>query len=394
MLFKQLAEKWVQGLDKRLALGKIKPASVATFKQRTRTHLLPALGEVDVADLRNGRVKAFAESLEAAGLKPKTIREYVALLKTILESYVNEDGEGILDLSKWRNEFIYSECENLDPLKQKRATVSLDAINAALKNRKAKVMHRVFIALATSAGMRVGEMLSIRYQGDDQSTTWSSDDRAIFVRQSVWGGKIQKPKTSAAVRRIDLSPPVNAMLAEYVSQAKTFAGDYLFRARPGLPLGPGTVNKFLRQNGIAGAHALRRARSRYLNEHGCPRNLLKEWLGHSLTADISDIYIGSAELEFRQKHAERIGTGLALDAATLPQRGVKLGRPRKPAVQKGTANLPHLKPAPVEEVIPEPDVVEIATTEPEQTPEPAQPISLDDLARAAAELNSLRKVLS
>src|SRR5271157_5380904 len=104
MLMQQLIEQWTVKQRKRVELGKLKPASLATFTSHVNTWIMPNLGQFEVEQIRNGVVKQFAETIAAAAKSPKTIREIVALVKQILESHVNQDGEPILDL-KWRNKF-------------------------------------------------------------------------------------------------------------------------------------------------------------------------------------------------------------------------------------------------------------------------------------------------
>lgn len=94
MLLSELAERWLQELDQRLALGKIKPASVSIF----RCYVRPGLGTLPVEEVRNGKLREFAESIAAnkvtgkKGLAPKTVREVLVTTRMILSSHQNEDG--------------------------------------------------------------------------------------------------------------------------------------------------------------------------------------------------------------------------------------------------------------------------------------------------------------
>lgn len=326
MQFRELAEAWLIKLQKRLELGKLKPASLAAFTSRVRTHAIPALGEFDVELVRNGKVREFAEAL-AVKLGPKSVRENVAVVKMVLQSYVDSDGEYLLDLGKWRASFIFENVK--DVTNQKRPTISREALSAIIANLDLKSCDRVFVALAASTGLRRGELLAVRYAAGNRSTSWSPEAGAIFVRKSIWGGKNQAPKSDAAIRRIDLADSVNQMLCQYVELEKKSLGDYLFCTRTGKPLTPSHVNeRILAPNGIPGMHSTRRYRANYLDQQGCPRNLLSEWLGHSLAANVTDIYIGVADEGYRKKWAENLGTGLDLAAATLPVSKLK-AKPRK-----------------------------------------------------------------
>jgi integrase len=67
----------------------------------------------------------------------------------------------------------------------------------------------------------------------------------------------------------------------------------------------------------AGEHAFRRYRDGYLRTQGCPAGLLKYWLGHSRTEDMSDLYDGSVHDEaYRMEMAEKLGTDFTVPSCT------------------------------------------------------------------------------
>jgi integrase len=289
MLFKELAEHWLADLRERVKLDNLKPASLATFVSRTNSHILPGLGDLEIESVRNGVVKTFAENLSTK-LGPKTTREVVALVKAILESHVNQDGEPILDL-KWNGQFIFKSTRKVG--KQHQPTISREALNAVLKNRNIKVRDRVLLALAASTGLRVGELRAVKINGEATSSSWDSGADVIQIRQSVWGGKLQAPKTQAAIRQIDLSTPVNRMLADFTAGRQ--AGEFLFATKTGKPLGEKYIEKYITvPNQVPGMHSLRRYRATWVEEQGCPRSLRAAWMGHS-RGEIADLYDKSAE---------------------------------------------------------------------------------------------------
>lgn len=318
MQFKGLAENWLVKQRNRHALGKIKAASLSTFEQRVRAHLLPALGDLDIELIRNGVVKAFAENL-AVKLGPKTTRECVTLVKMILESHVDPDGEPILDL-KWRSAFIFEGVRDVG--KQKQQTIRSDKLNAILRNQEIKHRDRVLIALAGSTGLRISELLALRYRGGEEATTWDGAG-AVHVRRSIWKGQEQAPKTEASIRQVDIDAPTAKMLETFCLAENKKPGDFIFANRQGKPMMRAHVHHhILAPAGVPGAHSLRRRRATHLDERGTPRALVSAWLGHSTKGEgTSALYIKSQENEeFRRQHCERVGTGLDLDAAILPQR--------------------------------------------------------------------------
>jgi integrase len=313
MLTKELIDQWLAKQNKRVELGKLKPASLDAFTSYANNWISPRLGELELETIKNGRVKEFAEGLVAAGKAPKTVREVLMTLKSILLSHRNEDGEALLDLSKWNLSFITEDIPSIG--KQKQPTISREALNAILKNRSIKVRDRVLIGLGAATGLRIGELLALKICGTgtigEENTIWDRENRVILVRKSVYRGQLQLPKTDAAIRDVDLSTPVQNMLIEFAKGRQS--GEFVFATKTGKPLEPSHVQKFItNKNGVPGAHALRRYRVTWLETQGCPRGLEAAWIGHS-NGDITARYDKTAEdREFRRKQVERIGTGLEL----------------------------------------------------------------------------------
>lgn len=337
MLLKELVDQWLSRQRKQVELAKMKPASLAAFTSYANNHIIPGLGELSVTDIKNGVVKQFAEDLVAAKKSAKTIREILATLKMILHSHRDENGERILDLSKWDSQWI---CENVPAGKQKQPTISRDALNAIIRNRALKVRDRVLIALAASTGLRVGELLALKVSGGDEESSWTGD--VIHVRKSIWRGQLQLPKTTSAIRDIDLSTPVQIMLEKFAEGIKP--GTFLFASRSGKPLTVGYVNEeIMATAGVPATHALRRYRVTWLEEQGCPRGLEAAWIGHSMS-DVTSKYDKTAEdREFRRKQVERIGTGLDLDFAVKPQNEASsVAKPKKKSYRAAQVITPDI----------------------------------------------------
>jgi integrase len=209
-------------------------------------------------------------------------------------------------------------------------------------NKAVKVRDRVLLALLGATGLRIGELQALQMGPDpsDQNTVWDADARMIRVRKSVRRGKLQDPKTPAAVRDVDLSTPTNKMLQEFAKSRQQ--GEFLFCTKSGKPLEQSYINTYiLKPSGIPGCHALRRLRVSHLREAGCNEDILKWWLGHGNGSGITNRYSKLSEnLELRRTWAERVGTGLDLSVTTeiLAPRIHKT--PRKPKPVADIAALP------------------------------------------------------
>src|SRR5260370_1187169 len=91
----------------------------------------------------------------------------------------------------------------------------------------AKGQFRLLYALLGGTGLRIGEAMGLELQDV------SPDASAIRIKQSVWNGKRQAPKTHSALREIDLHPSLAAMLKGFIGERK--AG-LLFQTKNGKPL--------------------------------------------------------------------------------------------------------------------------------------------------------------
>jgi integrase len=175
----------------------------------------------------------------------------------------------------------------------------LEAIISSLKPKYAAL-----VALQAGTGLRIGEALGLKI------TDLSSDCRMLNVQRSVWRGREQQPKTSNAVRAVDISTPLALMLQEHVEGRS----GYVFATRDGKPLQPRTVLRNFHHAGAAfGFQALRRFRTKTLRRARVPEDLIRMWLGHAARV-VTDLYADGLKNDaaWRQEWCERAGLGFQL----------------------------------------------------------------------------------
>jgi integrase len=85
----------------------------------------------------------------------------------------------------------------IDEKKQRKPSLTASEVEQILARAKGRC--RVLFALLAGTGLRIGEALGLKI-GDHLSGDFST----IRVRQSVWRGSVQTPKTDNAVREIDV----------------------------------------------------------------------------------------------------------------------------------------------------------------------------------------------
>jgi integrase len=89
-------------------------------------------------------------------------------------------------------------------------------IKEAMRVRNAPTdKYRTIVALLLASGIRVGELVALRCGDDGEHSGWNQENSALAIRTTLWNGVEQSPKTLASIRMVDLSAPVNEMLAAY-----------------------------------------------------------------------------------------------------------------------------------------------------------------------------------
>jgi integrase len=296
--FRAQAERWIESLSTRRRKP-VKPATIWGWQHALDKWLLPILGDRTLSEVGNAALKELIEKMASAGLSAKTIINYTKVVKMIVASAVNSEGEQ-LHPRKWNHDFIGMPILRRE--EQHRPTVTeaeLEAILAA-----ANKQYRVLFALLAGTGLRIGEALALK------STHFSSDCRVLQVRRSIWHGQEQAPKTPNAVRVVDIAEPLSELLREYVADKR----GYLFAAKSGLPLQQRNVLRALHATGKkVGLHAFRRFRTETLRRARVPEDLTRLWLGHAKQS-VTDFYAGGLEKDeaWRREWCERTGLGFSL----------------------------------------------------------------------------------
>ena len=319
--FRQQANWWVEYMRTR----KRKPVASATldaWEDCLKNWLNPELGDIPLESVNNLAVKLLVAKMVATRkLGPKSINNYVQVVKMVVASAVNENGEQI-HTRKWNHEFI--DLPIVDKSKQNAPSISCEIMTGLAAWKKKR--ERMLFILCGAAGLRIGEALGLEI---DKHI--SEDSLTLFVRQKARGSKIEdRLKTDYSERAVDLHPSVAALLKEYIGDRKS---GLLFCTRDGKPLPQSNIvrhhlHKALEQlhyvnpftgTHKAGNHIFRRFRNTYLRNYtNCPEGLVKFWMGHA-PEDMSDRYDKIKEdVAFRKQVAERSGIGFELPSSIAP----------------------------------------------------------------------------
>jgi integrase len=296
--FRAQAEKWIDSLPARRRKP-VKPATIWGWQHTLDKWLLPNLGDMLLVDVGNAALKGLIEKMASAGLSAQSIVNYTKVVKMVVASAVNDEGEEIY-LRKWNHNFIGMPIVKRE--EQHRPTVT-EAELAEILTRTSK-RWAVLFALLAGTGLRIGEALALK------PTDLSPDYRVLHVRRSIWHGQEQAPKTPNAVRVVDIAEPLAQCLSEHVAGKS----EYLFAAKSGQPLQQRNVLRALHATGKkVGLHAFRRFRTETLRRVRVPEDLTKLWLGHSKQT-VTDFYASGLQKDeaWRREWCERAGLGFSL----------------------------------------------------------------------------------
>ena len=307
MTFQTQASKFMQTIATRQQ-DPVRANTLSTYKSLLNARILPVLGGLDLSEVKNGVVKRFFEGLRGK-LSPSTQRTVFNIIKQVVESAVNEEGDQLYPL-KWNHAFI--DVPTVKTAEQDAPIVSPKAIQNAI--RTARNEDKALYALLAGSGLRVGEALALCIgPDDDRNSFWQPETKTLTIRTTVVKGKIQTgTKTQAGIRAVDLSEELNVFLTKSLSHCET---GLLFKSEKGGIVRTNTAYEHLEEAGIQeGFHAFRRFRLTHLDAVGVPQGLQRYWGGHS-AGDVHESYVKMGEKILERKDwAQKAGLGFQLEA--------------------------------------------------------------------------------
>jgi integrase len=318
LTFREQAKHWFSHVENR----RRKPLALSTlelWEGCLNNWINPNIGDLPLSEVNNAVLKSLVAKM-VKGLSPKSIDTYSQVVKMVVASAVNDEGEEIYP-RKWNNEFI--DMPIVEEEKQNTPTFSTEVMKGLASWKKKR--ERMIFILCGAAGLRIGEALGIEI---DKHI--SPDFLTIFIKQKIHHGRVeQRLKTANGLRQVDIHPAIATLLKEFVGDRKS---GFLFCTRTGKPVSPSNIIrrhlhpalKKLKYVNMhtgthkAGNHAFRRFRNTFLRNYTeCPEGLYKYWLGHA-GKDMSDLYDKIKEdIQFRKKWAEQCGFGFEL-ASVVP----------------------------------------------------------------------------
>ncbi|MDB4930568.1 MAG: int [Myxococcaceae bacterium] len=257
MLFAQFAERWMRDY---VAVHN-KHSEQYTKRLVLRTRLLPAFGALELASITTAEVDRFKRKTMESDLKPKSINNYLTILRKCLSTAV--------DWGLMPNIPTIRLLKTSAPSFRYLTTEEVIALAAAADG----VWHDM-IVFAAQTGLRFSELTALEW------TDINLTNRMVTVRRGRVMRQISSPK-NYRIRHVPLS---NAVLDVLQARCKRDGLVFSYAERP---ISSQTAIVYLHaacmRAGIAphGWHVLRHTFASHLAQRGASLQALKELLGHS-----------------------------------------------------------------------------------------------------------------
>lgn len=294
--FETLATNW-----KASVLPKYKHSTQKNHRHIVDRHLVPRFGEMQMVDVTREAIQKYVGDLITDGYAPKTIDHIHDVLSAVLRTAV-----------KWGhlkdNPAHGVELPKVTTVRPKWALTTEQAIRLL---ETLPPLARTMVGLALLSGIRRGELFALRWR------TVNEQVRCLMIREAVYEGKFDKPKTEASVRDIPLADAVIQLMAEWRTRCKRIGPDDLvFSTWSGKSISP---NNVLRQQVYPACAALglprvswltlRRTYSSWAHERGVAGKVIAQLMGHTKVDTTLNVYTQVIDGAARTA-ADRVGSEL------------------------------------------------------------------------------------
>lgn len=305
--FKVQGEIWLKSLASRKR-NPLEQTTIDTRRYALDKWIYPFFEGKLLADVNNLAMKDFVEHI--SNLAPATIRDYSNIVKAVVASAINENGEQLFQRT-WNEEFIDA------PLVKHQKQPSTDKKGMENILKEATGRYRVLYALLAGCGpLRAGEALGLEI-----GKHISEDCRTLYIRQKAKRGEIQAyMKTQNGERDIDLCASLATMLKEFIGLRTsglfcTSTGRQILQT----DILRDSLHPILKKldHVKGGFNIFRRFRITELKKSDCPDALQHFWSGHAPT-HVSERYTKLLQdRDYRLGWAEKIGMGFVLPAVSV-----------------------------------------------------------------------------
>ena len=291
--FRTLADEW-----QNTVLPMYKHSTQKHRRFMLRKHLLPRFGDKAVCDITRQEIQVYVAHLTQQGYAPKSIDHVHDVLSAVLRTAVKW---GHLQENPARG-------VDLPKLKTVRPKWALTVQQTTALLERLPPLARAMVGLAILSGLRRGELFALRWRDLDE------ESRELTVREAVYDGAFDVPKTDAGLRHIPLSDVAVQLVGEWKRRAANVEPDALvFSTRTHKAISP---NNVLRREIFPACEALgipratwltfRRTYSSWCHDKGVPGKVIAQLMGHAHVDTTLNVYTQVLDGAMRSA-ADKIG---------------------------------------------------------------------------------------
>lgn len=268
----------------------LKYSSKKFYDNMVDAHLMPVFGDTQLRLISKDRVQGFLNAKAQGDSSWKTVKHIRTVFGLVLEAAVRDE---LLTSNPVRK----TRMPRRGPLEEK-CTIELGTVKELI-DKLPEPSHSI-AALLVRTGLRIGELLALRWQDINLQ------DGLLSVNQTVYEGHFGEPKTSRSKRRIPLGSHCVEIFAA-LKRTGASPSTLVFSARNGSPLSRRNLlnrqlkpaAKALKVTGV-NWHWFRHAHATLLDSTGAPIGTTQALLGHSSSEITRGTYVHSVPADARR----------------------------------------------------------------------------------------------
>ena len=278
MRFRRFAE----GQWSSLLLPTFKLSTQRGYRMILRKHLVPYFGDWRLCDISKLAIQQFVSEKFDLDLAWQTVRNCWIVLSTILDSATEF---GYLTNNPARGVKFPPQ-----PPREEPQILGAGAFLRLLAQLPEPF--KTMVVLAVLTGLRIGELLALRWRAVDLGAG------ILNIVESVFEGQFQKPKRETSVRRIPIGPLAQSLLQQHRQRSvRLRPEDLVFpNSRGGPYREPNLLERVLKPAaeraglGRVTWHQFRHIHSSRLHDLGVPARIAQQQLGHAAVETTLKIY--------------------------------------------------------------------------------------------------------